>query len=143
MDFRDAVERLRDTRPAVFQLSFQFRICIPSGTVNLDIFAAGDAGLPYQIGTSLGKGPIPIDTRQLGLSPDPLLFLSVGGLAPTVFQNYAGILDASGKGQGKINIPNDPVLVGINLYNAFVTLKVGEPSNIKSISPTVLVVITR
>ena len=43
----------------------------------LDISAPGDSGLPYQIGSSLGTGPIPIDTRVLNLSPDDLLVVTV------------------------------------------------------------------
>jgi len=106
----------------------------PGTTLTLSLSAPSDAGLPYVVGSSLGGGPIPIDTRWLNLSLDALLDASVNGYLPTVFQNYAGNLDASGKAMAKINIPNLPGITGIRIYSAFLTLKVGAPSNIQSIS---------
>jgi hypothetical protein len=114
----------------------------PGGAVTLNLAAPGDGGLPYQIGSSLGTGPIPIDTRQLGLSADAILVASVGGYLPTVFKDYAGTLDAAGKGKGTINIPNFPALVGVKLHSAFVTIDSKSPSSIKSISPTETIAIT-
>jgi hypothetical protein len=114
----------------------------PGGTVTLDLSAPADKGLAYQIGSSLGIGPIPIDTRQLGLSPDAILFASLNGWLPTVFKDYAGVLDSLGMGKGTINIPNLPALVGIKIHSAFITLDVSAPSGIKSISPTESISIT-
>ena len=114
----------------------------PGGTVTLDLSAPADGGLPYQIGSSLGTGPIPIDTRQLGLSLDALLDVTVNGYLPMIFKNYAGILDAAGKGKGTIDIPNLPALVGVKFHSAFVTIDTTAPSNIKSISPTETIAIT-
>jgi len=108
----------------------------PGGMVTLHLSSAGDAGLTYQIGSSLGTGPILIDSRKLGLSADAILVVSVGGYLPSVFKDYAGVLDAAGKGTGTINIPNIPVLVGLKIHSAFVTLDTSAPSGIKSISPT-------
>ena len=104
--------------------------------VTLLLRAPADGGLPYQVGTSLGTGPIPIDTRQLGLSLDDLLLVTVRGLLPAVFQQYSGLLDATGRGTAKIAIPGNPGLVGVRLHSAFVTLDASAPSNIKSISNT-------
>ncbi|MBN2492479.1 MAG: SBBP repeat-containing protein, partial [Planctomycetes bacterium] len=115
----------------------------PGGQVNLALHASGDAGLPYQIGSSLGSGPIPIDTRRIELSPDPLLVFSTSGTAPTIFQTYAGVLDASGRAQAAIHIPNIPALIGIWLYTAFVTLDPQAPSGIRSISNTFAFPITK
>jgi len=111
-------------------------------TVTLGLTSTADAGLTYQVGTSLGKGPIPIDTRSLALSPDLLLFLSVAGVLPTVFQNYAGILDKSGQGTAKLAIPNIPALTGVVLYTSFVTLQASAPSGISGISPEWLLTIS-
>ena len=47
----------------------------------------------------------------------------------------ASLLDSGGNGKASIVIPALPVLVGIRLHSAFVTLKAGEPFNLKSISP--------
>jgi len=112
------------------------------GTVSLHLSAPNDAGLPYQVGTSLGTGPIPVDTRQLNLSPDTILIASVSGHLPTIFTSYSGLLDGSGKGTASIHIPRLAVLVGIRLHSAFIVIKVGEPSNIKSISNTFSFTIT-
>jgi len=114
----------------------------PGGTVTLNLSAPADGGLPYQIGSSLGTGPIPIDTRQLGLSLDALLDVTVNGYLPMVFKNYAGFLDAHGKGTGSIDIPNLPALVGVKFFSAFVTIDAKAPSSIKSISPTETIAIT-
>jgi hypothetical protein len=114
----------------------------PGTTITFALSAPADGGLPYQIGSSLGNGPIPIDTRQLGLSADGLLFTSVLGLAPTVFQNYAGMLDKQGVGKAALDIPNLPVLKGVRIYTAFVTLLGTAPSGIASISNSFLFTIT-
>jgi beta-propeller repeat-containing protein len=114
----------------------------PGGQVALSLTASDDAGLSYQIGSSLGTGPIPIDTRLLNLSPDTLLIVSVGGAIPAIFSNYSGILDSSGTGKAAIIIPNDSILVGIRIHSAFVTIKAGAPSNIGSISNTFSFAIT-
>jgi hypothetical protein len=110
----------------------------PGTDINFTLSAAGDAGLVYQMGSSFGNGPIPIDSRKLELSPDALLVLSVSGLLPMIFQSYAGMLDASGAATAKLRIPNLPVLKGVRIYTAFVTLKATAPSGIASVSNTFL-----
>ncbi|MBN2490125.1 MAG: hypothetical protein JXQ29_04680 [Planctomycetes bacterium] len=110
----------------------------PGTTLTFLLSAAADGGLPYQLGSSLGNGPIPIDARKLELSVDSLLTLSVLGLAPAVFQNYAGVLDAQGAGKAALHIPNLPALKGIRIYTAFVTLLGTAPSGVASISNTFL-----
>ena len=106
------------------------------GTLMLGLIAPGDGTLPYQVGSSLGAGAILINNRLLYLSPDIILVVSVHGLFPSIFSGYTGILDASGKGTAAIHTPNIPVLVGIRIHSAFVTLKPGAPSNIESIGNT-------
>jgi len=114
----------------------------PGGTVLLDLVAPGDGTLTYQVGSSFGTGPIGIDCRQLALSFDALLIITVNGQLPTVFMNFGGNLSTAGKAQASVAIPSIPALVGISFYSAFTTIKVGEPSNIKSISPSTMVTIT-
>jgi hypothetical protein len=111
-------------------------------TVTLGLTSTADPGRAYQVGTSLGKGPIPIDTRTLALSPDLLLALSISNALPTVFQNYAGTLDKSGQATAKLVIPNVAVLKGIGLYTSFVTLLATAPSGIGGISPEWLLTIS-
>ena len=108
----------------------------PGTPITLSLSAPSDGGLPYVVGSALGGGPIPIDTRWLNLSLDAMLDASVNGYLPMIFQNYAGILNASGKATATLNIPNLPGLKGIRIYTAFLTLKQGAPSNIQSISNT-------
>ncbi|MBN2490175.1 MAG: SBBP repeat-containing protein, partial [Planctomycetes bacterium] len=106
----------------------------PGGQVNLALSAPGEAGLPYQLASSFGSGPIPIDTRRIELSPDSLLVFSISGAAPSIFRNYAGVLDAQGQASAALHIPNIPGLRTIRIYTAFVTLKASAPSGVASIS---------
>jgi len=106
----------------------------PGTAIQFALTAAADANLPYVMGSSLGNGPIPIDTRQLDLSPDNLLVLSTGGLLPSVFQSYAGNLDATGNAKAALNIPPFPALKGVRIYTAFLTLLASAPSGVSSIS---------
>jgi galactose oxidase-like protein len=122
---------------------------IPSGTarpgtsVLLDLVASGDVGLASQVGTSFGTGPIPVDTRTLDLSPDGLLAVSLGGLWPSIFVGYRGVIDSHGKAQAAIHIPNVASLVGTQLHTAFATLESLAPSGFRSISATVFFVIAK
>ncbi|MBN2492526.1 MAG: hypothetical protein JXQ29_16885 [Planctomycetes bacterium] len=110
----------------------------PGTTLRFTLTAPADGGLPYQMGSSFGNGPIPIDTRRLGLSVDSLLVLSVAGALPAVFQNYAGKLDAQGVAQAALAIPNLPALKGLRIYTAYVTLLATAPSGVASISNSFL-----
>jgi len=110
----------------------------PGTSIAFTLFAAPDAGLPYQMGSSLGNGPIPIGSRQIGLSVDGLLVASVSGVLPTIFQNYAGVLDGQGKANAQLNIPNIPALKGVRIYTAFLTLRPSAPFGISNISNSFL-----
>jgi hypothetical protein len=115
----------------------------PGGAVSLNLTASDDVRLPYQVGSSLGTGPIPIDTRQIALSPDGLLWISAGGWWPSVFSGYGGVIDAKGQARAAINIPPDNRLIGVRLHTAFVTLDPQAPSGIRSISNTFSFPITK
>jgi hypothetical protein len=108
----------------------------PGGRVALTLAALYDASLSYQVGSSLGTGPIPIDIRKIALSPDWLLTVSVAGWWPSVFSGYRGLIDSKGQAQATIHIPNVPALIGLRLDSAFVTLDPRAPSGIRSISNT-------
>jgi len=114
----------------------------PGATVSLVLTAATDAGLPYQAGSSLGTGPIVVDIRQIGLSPDALLEVSVGNRWPWVFQGYRGVLNGRGQAPAAIKIPNHAALVGARFHTAFLTMDRPAPSGIRSISTTVTITIT-
>ncbi len=115
----------------------------PGKTVTLHLTATGDSGLAYQVGSSLGNGPLPVGQRTLGLSPDTMLVLSVSGHLPQLFSGYVGLIAATGQAQAAIHIPNIPPLVGIRIYSAFVTLDPAAPLGIRSISNTAMFTITR
>ena len=115
----------------------------PGSSLTLDLFAPGDAGLLYQVGSSLGPGPIPIDSRWLGLSLDGLLDVSVNGYWPGVFSGYRGWIDGSGKARALIHIPAIQALIGARIHSAFVTLDPGAPSCVRSVSNTFLFSVTR
>jgi hypothetical protein len=67
--------------------------------------------------------------------------MSVGALLPTVFKSYAGTLDAKGDATASLDIPNFPVLKGVKIYTAFVTVLGTAPSGVSSISNTFMFVI--
>ena len=115
----------------------------PGGVVQLDLTASDSVGLAYQVGSSLGMGPIPVGARQIDLSPDDLLFVSVRGLWPWIFVSYRGIIDSTGQARASVHVPNVPALVGLRIHSAFVTLDVIAPSGIRSISNTCSFTITR
>jgi hypothetical protein len=107
------------------------------GTVmELIVAAQFDAGLPYQLATSFGDGPILIGTRKLGLDFDPIMFASVMGFIPSIFQNYSGILDKRGQAKARLVIPDNGSLRFLTFYSAFVTIRPGAPENIGTISNT-------
>ena len=108
----------------------------PGGTVDLDLFAPGDSGLYYQAASSLGTGPIPIGNRTIGLGLDILLYVSLNGYWPTLFDDYCGTIDAWDQAKAHIHIPNDKALTGLKIHSAFVTLDPSAPQGIKSISDT-------
>jgi hypothetical protein len=113
----------------------------PDRMVTLLLSSSDSPDRPYQLGTALGQGPIPIDTRKIDLQFDALLYCSVNNLCVDVFQQFTGILDAVGQGQASLRIPGDQRLVGVTVHTAFVTLDPAAPSGIRSISNTIPVTI--
>jgi hypothetical protein len=113
----------------------------PGSLLDLNLLAPSDAGRPYQVGTSLGAGPIPIGNFKLELSPDDLLVASTSGALPMIFRNYAGLLDASGKALARLAIPAIPALKGVRLYSAFLTIDPAKAGGVSQVSPNALVTI--
>jgi hypothetical protein len=108
----------------------------PGTTINFQLVATTDPGLTYYMASSLGSGPIPIDTRFIHLSADIILFVSVNGIFPSIFSNYANVLSATGEANAALNLPAIPALAGNTIHTGFVTISGGAPSGIKSISTT-------
>jgi len=115
----------------------------PGSTIALSVVSTIDAGRAYQVGSSLGRGPIRFGQRRIELSPDGLLAVSVSGQWPWVFSGYRGVLDSQGQAKAAINIPNVPALIGLRLHSAFVTLDPAAPSGIRSISNTFTFSVTK
>ncbi len=115
----------------------------PGASIAIDCVASEDVGLPFQVGTALGGGPITLPgQRRVDLSPDGVLQVSVDGTLPGVFRSYAGTVPANGQWTSTIVLPPFPALVGVNLFTAFLTFAPGHPGGIKSISnatPTTIV----
>ena len=105
-------------------------------TVNLDLHAPGMAGKTFVAASSLGDGPVPIDSRFLGLTPDGLFIATVFGQGAPFFTGFSGKLDSSGKARARIAILNDPVLKGVNIYTAFGVADMKSPSGVAAISST-------
>lgn len=115
----------------------------PIGTrVPLRFTATNDVGLAYRAASSFGTGPITIDTRQVNLSFDPLLIVSLWQLVPTVFNGYSGLVPAGGEAAATIDVPSIPALVGLDVHTAFVTLSGTAPSGVRSIADTHTIRIT-
>lgn len=96
----------------------------PGGTVRFALNAPGEAGLPYQVASSLGLGRIPLaPNRSMDLSfVDPLFALSIQGGLP-LFRRYVGMLDAQGRAIAELSIPAGAGLVGLEFFTAFITVR--------------------
>jgi TolB protein len=123
--FRDALTR---TSPARVGQQCQFLCDVPA-----------DAGRPYLAAASLSTLPgiaLP-GGRTLFLNVDALLLLSL--TTPSIFGNFAGVLDGSGRSPCWINVPPAPALAGLRFYAAFVTY--AAPGGIRSVSNTIAITI--
>lgn len=103
-------------------------------TCNLDLRAARSGGRSYVAAVALGSRPgIALPSgRTIPLNPDPLL--TSFALAPAVFQNFTGQLDAQGAAQARIAIPAMPGLIGATIFAAFVAIDGQAPEGIRDIS---------
>lgn len=101
--------------------------------VFVDLAAEPDAF--YYVGAAFGKDPgIPLGTRTLPLTSDPLLFLTVHNLLGGIFNHFSGYLNSRGEARAWMNLPNNTSLVGQVFYLAFITLDSGQPLGIGTIS---------
>ena len=106
------------------------------------MISANEPGVAYQLASSLTAGAIPVDYRSVGLGLDVVASISISGLVPSVFEGYAGTLDAQGKASAKLRLPVIPQLVGQQVLTAFVTLDATVRSGVRTISNTCSVRIT-
>ena len=99
-------------------------LCAPSAADHLYLVAAS-AGTTTGIPTCAGVFP---------LDPDGLLATSLSPSNP-FFSNFAGTLDSEGFSKDPaISLPDEPGLVGLTFYTAFVTLDASGPCVVTTIS---------
>jgi len=106
----------------------------PGGTVTLKLSAHDSPNLSCQFGTSLGAGPVALDTRILCIDLDALLVISVHGYWPWVFTGYVGRTSLKGEATAVIRIPGNTALIGVALNSACLTLDAASPSGVREIS---------
>jgi len=97
----------------------------PGGTVSVDLsFPHLKApGAFYFLAASLGLRPgIRLGGDWLDLRYDLLFFVSVNGLAPAIFQDFQGKLDAGGAARARVAIPALSALEGLRCFVGGVAL---------------------
>jgi len=90
--------------------------------ISLLLDDSADAGKFYFCASSLGTGKIPLGCWTVDLAMDGLFFVTMLNLAPSVFQNYQGILDPAGQAKAVVNVPANPGLVGVKIASSYVVL---------------------
>jgi sugar lactone lactonase YvrE len=107
------------------------------------VFSPHEPGTVYVTMLALSASP-PItlpDGRVLALAPDVLLVLSLSGIP--WFSNFVGVLDPTGVGLPAMHFPVDPILTGLRIHGAAVTIDPAYPTGIAQVSPTVSWVLSR
>lgn len=89
----------------------------------IGIASANEPGFVYLQLLSLSQTPglVFADGRRWGMSIDPLLELSIQN--SPIFQNFVGILDASGNARAVMNLPNLAILRGLKIHAGALTLE--------------------
>jgi len=96
-------------------------------TLNVQSRKAGDGGKSYALACSLARRPAPPgqclrfpNGEYLFLDyTDPLFWATALAPAPTVFQNFKGVLDSKGNATAQVNIPSTlPTNLGITVFVA-------------------------
>ncbi|MEM7305221.1 MAG: M14 family zinc carboxypeptidase [Planctomycetota bacterium] len=94
----------------------------PGTKLTLDIGAPADANQLYFAAAGLsGTSPgIPVGGCNLPLNPDFFALLSAASQPP--FSGFNGVLDGTGQAMASIDLPDDPVIAGLEMDLAFVTV---------------------
>ena len=95
-------------------------------TYPLDLSAVVDGGKAYTTALTMsGLSPmLQVNRRFVPLVPDNLFLVTAANLLPGLFQNFQGVLNASGTGQANVVLPNIAALVGVQIDGCFVTYDV-------------------
>ncbi len=94
----------------------------PGKTLQLHFSMPADPGAFFVAGAGIsGTVPgLPLGACTLPLNPDAVTALAVASQPP--FAGFSGLLDAAGQATGKLAIPATPLVVGVGLDFAFLTL---------------------
>lgn len=110
-------------------------------TINISLENLLHPNTNYILAASLGTSPgIPLgDGRVIPLNPDAVFFLSVFNGPLIGLLNSQSFLNSQGQALATWTIPNIPVIAGLTVYFAFVTIdfSLPIPQAILSISPAV------
>jgi len=115
----------------------------PGKRIDLTLDTGYPAAMSYQFGTSLGSGPLWIDTRRVAISNDDLLRISIAGFWPDTFAGYSGVTDAHGRATTSIHVPKAVLLIGTRFYTAGFVLDPTSVSGIRSVSNVLTLTIAR
>lgn len=100
-------------------------------TFQMDLKTEGTQLTPWRIALSLGNKGFPIGTRRIPLDVDPVFNLSLALSGPL---GLGGLTDSSGDATPGLVIPNQPVLIGLGVFAAAITLDGSKPEGIGYIS---------
>jgi hypothetical protein len=112
-------------------------------TKMLHLQSTADAGLAYQVASSYGEGPTTWNGRKIYLDFDSLFYESTRLQPSPMFVNYRGTLDAYGRADAYVDIPDESRLIGMQIHSAFWTLDPSSKYGIGSISNTYTITISK
>jgi len=105
---------------------------LPGAKFALVVEDPATPGAAYLLRAAFGRSPgflLP-GVGNVPLNPDALFWLS--GAAPSIFQNFAGVLDANGVAKADVVLPNNPSLKGFHFYASGVSV---NGSTVKIFNP--------
>jgi len=113
----------------------------PGSTVQVSVASrkAADAGKAYRLVASFGytNGIKFANGEYLDLNLDILFFLTANNLLPTVFQNFAGVLDSCGEASAAVQIPGGlPPGLGIPIYVSGIVIDPFAPGGVSTVANT-------
>lgn len=107
----------------------------PGTPVPIDLHAPSEARKPYVLAASFGNSGIPVgNNRVVPLAIDNLFLLTALNQVPTLFQNYTGILDGTGRATATLVVAPIPQLAGVVVHHAFVVIDGAAPNGISFVS---------
>lgn len=106
-------------------------------SATFDLRAKDLPGRFYLLLTSATPGFEAIDTRFMHMAWDDVCLMAATAVAPTIFVDYFGTLDANGRAKARFALPQIPALVGATFYNSFLVFDFEAPTNLGLVSNAV------